>query len=94
MSNGNDFNSELWTKIVFNYAASYRNLTNDAEIYSLLDTLKIFWLGRFVSYAKQVEHMDISQAEKVIQTQADVFENNFEYLKTIYNNDNLCTLND
>jgi len=89
-----DFNAELWTKVVFHYAASYRNLTNDAEIYSLLDTLKTLWLGRFVSYAKQVEHMDISQAEKVIQSQADVFENNFEYLKNIYVDESQLTMLD
>jgi hypothetical protein len=41
-------------------------------------------MGRFVSYAKQVDGMDINDAEKIIQKQAEIFENNFEYLKSIY----------
>jgi glucosylglycerate synthase len=88
INNGNEFSAGLWTSIVFHYASSYKNLTNDAEIYSLLDTLKTLWLGRFVSYSRQVENMDITQAEKIIQLQADEFENQFEYLKTIYDNNN------
>ena len=53
-------------------------------MYSLLDSLKTLWIGRFVSYARHVEHMDMNGAEKVIQDQAKVFENQFEYLKNIY----------
>ena len=47
-------------------------------------TLKSLWLGRFVSYARQVLDMDVTEAEKIIQLQAEVFEGQFEYFKNIY----------
>ena len=86
VDNNSDFNSELWVKIVFNYSSAYKNIEeNDEESkYKLLDTLKTLWIERFVSYAKQVENMNINDAEKIIQKQAEIFENNFEYLKSIY----------
>ena len=78
------FTADIWAKIVYQYAASYKNLTDEAGKYMLLDTLKTLWLGRFVSYAYEVQEMDINGAEKVIQRQAEVFEQQFEYLKSIY----------
>jgi len=86
IQNGEEFNSEIWTEIVYHYAASWRNLASDSDKYLLLDSLKTLWLGRFVSYAKEVEDMDINDAEKVIQKQAELFEEKFDYLCSIYEN--------
>jgi len=86
VKNGKEFNSDLWTEIVYNYAASWKYATNDSDKYLLLDSLKTLWLGRFVSYAKEVEGMDINEAEKVIQRQAELFEDKFDYLCSIYEN--------
>jgi len=84
--NGKNFNSELWAKIVYNYAAAFKKIEeiNEESIYNLLDSLKTLWIGRFVSYATQVDRMDINEAENIIQSQAYIFEENFEYLKSIY----------
>jgi hypothetical protein len=86
IKNNEKFKPELWAKIVYHYAASYKRLEENDEKskYKLLDTLKTLWIGRFVSYAKQVEEMDINDAEKVIQDQAEIFEKNFNYLKSIF----------
>ena len=81
---GKDFNSELWVEIVYNYAASWKRTQTESDKYLLLDSLKTLWLGRFVSYAKEVEDMDINDAEKVIQRQAELFEEKFDYLSSIY----------
>lgn len=78
------FDAMLWAKIVFQYASSFKNQQTDADKYTLLDTLKTLWLGRFVSYANQVRNMDINEAEIIIQKQAEVFEEQFEYLKEIF----------
>jgi hypothetical protein len=85
-NNNENFNSETWAKIVYHYAAAYKKIdVNDEESkYKILDTLKTLWIGRFVSYAKQVRDMDINDAEKIIQQQAEIFEKQFEYLKSIY----------
>jgi len=84
--NRKQFNSELWAKIVYNHAAAFKKLEENEEKskYKLIDSLKTLWIGRFASYADQVDEMDINEAEKIIQEQADIFERNFEYLKLIY----------
>lgn len=86
VDNNSEFNPELWAKIVYNYAAKYKNIDEKDEEskYILLDSLKTLWIGRFVSYAKQVENKDINESEKIIQQQAEIFEKNFEYLKSIF----------
>ncbi|OYT29159.1 glycosyl transferase family 2 [Thermoplasmatales archaeon ex4572_165] len=84
VNNDNDFNAELWAKIVFHYASAYKNSHDESKIYTLLDSLKTLWIGRFVSYARQVEQMDVNESEKIIQAQAEIFEKEFEYLKNIY----------
>jgi hypothetical protein len=83
-NNGRNLNSELWAEIVYNYAAAYKNIKDEKDKYSLLDSLKTLWIGRFVSYATEVEGMDINKAEKIIQEQARIFEEKFEYLRSIY----------
>jgi hypothetical protein len=84
VQNGQDFNSNIWTEIVYTYAASWKNVLSDTDRYELLDSLKTLWIGRFVSYAKEVENMDINEAEKVIQKQAELFEKKFDHFTSIY----------
>ncbi|MFE3845654.1 glycosyltransferase [Thermoplasmatota archaeon] len=86
VNKGKYFDSELWSKIVYSYAAAFRKLdeTNEEDVYNILDSLKTLWIGRFVSYATQVDGKDINEAEKIIQSQAVIFEQNIEYLKSIY----------
>jgi hypothetical protein len=84
VTDGERFDANLWAKIVYQYASSFKHLDSDADKYTLLDTLKTLWLGRFVSYAHQVQDMDINEAEIIIQKQAEVFEEQFNYLKNIY----------
>jgi len=83
-NNGKNLNSELWAEIVYNYAAAYKNIKDEKGKYSLLDSLKTLWIGRFVSYANEVDGMDINEAEKIIQEQARIFEEKFDYLRSIY----------
>jgi hypothetical protein len=86
INNNLDLNSDLWAEIVYNYAAAYKKIEENDEKskYRILDSLKTLWIGRFVSYAKQVQNMDINDAEKIIQEQAEIFENKIDYLKSIY----------
>jgi hypothetical protein len=84
VNNSENFDSELWAEIVYNYAASWKNIYSEEDKILLLDTLKILWIGRYVSYANEVKDMDMNEAENVIQKQAEVFEEKFEYLRSIY----------
>jgi hypothetical protein len=78
------FDSELWSEVVYNYAASWKHLSSESDKYLLLDSLKTLWIGRFVSFALEVKNMDINQAEIVIQKQAELFEEKIDYLRSIY----------
>ncbi|MEA3487262.1 MAG: hypothetical protein U9R20_06360, partial [Thermodesulfobacteriota bacterium] len=71
-------------EIVYNHAAAFKGIEDEKGKYALLDSLKTLWIGRFVSYATEVEGMDINEAEKIIQKQAGIFEEKFEYLQSIY----------
>jgi len=84
LQNGNGIDSELWTEIVYNYAASFKDIERDPDKYLLLDSLKTLWIGRFVSYATETKDMDINEAEKVLQKQAEIFETKINYLRSIY----------
>ena len=86
ISQNGKFDSEIWAEIVYIFAAKWNEMKTDADKYQILDCLKTLWIGRFVSYAKEVEDMDINEAEIIIQKQAEVFEEKFEYLKSFYEN--------
>ena len=84
VKNKNSLDPELWAEIVYNYASAWKNINIESEKDKLLDSLKILWIGRFVSYAKEVKEMNINEAEIVIQKQAEIFEEKFDYLRSIY----------
>ena len=84
VDNDGIFDPELWVEIVYNFAAAYKRTERDADKYLLLDSLKTLWIGRFVSYADETKDMDINEAEKVLQKQAEVFEGKFDYLRSVY----------
>ncbi|RLF55915.1 MAG: glycosyl transferase family 2 [Thermoplasmata archaeon] len=84
VDNDGIFDPELWVKIVYNYASAYKKITSEPDKYLLLDSLKTLWIGRFVSYANETKDMDINEAEKVLQKQAEVFEEKFDYLRSVY----------
>jgi len=84
VNNGENFNSEIWAEVVYNHAAAFKDIEDEKDKYVLLDSLKTLWIGRFVSYATEVDGMDINKAEEIIQKQAEIFEEKFEYLRSIY----------
>lgn len=77
----NDFDADLWAKIVYHFAVFYKNFHKS---YAVLDALKGIWLSRFLSYVIETENMDLNEAEKVIYEQARVFEKNMDYLLSIW----------
>jgi glycosyltransferase involved in cell wall biosynthesis len=78
------FDAELWAKIVYHFAALYEHLEANADKERLIDALKTLWIGRFASYVMETNDMDINEAEEVIQRQVSVFEEQFNYLKSVY----------
>jgi glycosyltransferase involved in cell wall biosynthesis len=76
--------NELWAEIVYQYMIAYKRLRTDVQRKLLFDTLKVLWIGRFISYAIETQKMSINQAEEVIQRQAEAFEQKFAYFKKRY----------
>lgn len=84
VKNDKPMDPDLWAEVVYNYAAAYKNTEREPDRYLLLDSLKTLWIGRFVSYADETKDMDINEAEVILQKQAEVFEEKFDYLRSIY----------
>lgn len=75
---------EIWAEIVYHFAASYKKMKNDSDKDLLIESLKTLWIGRFVSYAIETKDMDVNKAEHIIQKSAEIFEKQFNYLRSIY----------
>jgi len=84
IKNHKSFNSDIWAEIVYNYAAAYKHINSDTDKTTLIDTLRVLWIGRFVSYAIETKDLDINESETILQKQAEIFEEKFNYLRTIY----------
>jgi hypothetical protein len=77
-----DIGPDLWARIVYNMAAAYKR--NAEERTNILDALRILWMGRFASYVNDTKDMDTNEAEREIERQAEIFEQERDYLKSIY----------
>lgn len=77
-----DIPPELWTKIVYHMAAAYKR--NGEKRTNILDALRILWLGRFTSYVNDTRDMGTVEAEREIERQAEIFEQERDYLLSIY----------
>jgi hypothetical protein len=73
---------ELWAKIVYHMAAAYKR--NGEKRTHILDALRILWLGRFTSYVNDTKDMGTEEAEREIERQARIFEQERDYLLSIY----------
>ncbi len=62
------FPSDLWAKIVYDFAIAYNT---DKEV---LDTLSILLQGRFASFVVEAESLTDEEAEKIVKDQVQLFE--------------------
>jgi len=75
-----DFPTELWAKILFDYAIAFRREDDKADL--LLDSLQPLYYGRVLSYVNEVETMSIQQVEEYVEDQCLIFEETKPYLVT------------
>jgi hypothetical protein len=78
------FDSRLWARVVYTFAAYYKRCSKKSEKVAALDALKALWLGRFVSYVLETANMTLNEAEEVIQRQSRVFEEERGFLVDIF----------
>ena len=75
--------SELWARIVFDYAVSYRE--GEADRDTLLESLLPFYHSRTLSFVNKTVEMDTRQAEFYLDNINKVFEGEKDYLVRRWN---------
>ncbi|UCC66773.1 MAG: glycosyltransferase [Deltaproteobacteria bacterium] len=73
-----DFPTQLWTRILFDYAISYQSFQGERE--TLLNSLIPLYFGKVYSFVQRTERMSIQEVEEYIEDQCMVFEETRPYL--------------
>ncbi|NIQ38117.1 MAG: glycosyltransferase [Proteobacteria bacterium] len=73
-----DFPTELWARILFDYAIAFRREQEEAD--SLLDSIQPLYYGKVLSFVNKVETMSTQQAEEHVEDQCIIFEETKPYL--------------
>ncbi len=78
---GNDLevSSELWAKIIYDFAYTYHTWRRNRR--RLVNIMTPLYFGRTASYIREVAAMNWEGAEKVIEEQAGIFERTKDYLR-------------
>jgi len=74
------FPSELWARIVYDFAVAYNQLAKEIPESKILDLMVPFYFARVGSFAKETRDMTSLEAEKEIEAQARIFEKLKPYL--------------
>ena len=73
---------EAWAKVLFETAATFHSWTdNRARLVSLVTPI---YLGRVASFINETRDMNTEQAEHVVEEQAELFENQKDYLIRVW----------
>jgi hypothetical protein len=75
-----EFPSELWARIVYDFAVAYDQLSKEMPGSKILDLMVPFYFARVGSFAKETRDMTSLEAEKEIEAQARIFEKLKPYL--------------
>jgi hypothetical protein len=73
-----DFPTDLWARILFDSAVSYRDRVCDPEL--LIDSLLPLYFGKAFAFVKKTSRMSARQAEETIEEECTVFEMTKPYL--------------
>ncbi len=72
------FPADLWARIVYDFAVSYKNWTKDKQ--KLVSLMTPLYYGRVAAFCLEVEDLDMAEAEEVAEQQAAIFEDLKPYL--------------
>ncbi len=73
-----EFPPDLWARILYDFAFTFHAWSRNRR--KLMDIMTPLYLGRVASYCSEVANMDTMEAEKVIEAQAQTFEDLKPYL--------------
>jgi hypothetical protein len=72
------FPTDLWARILYDWAVAYRNGITDQ--YLLMDSIIPLYFGKTLSFVRKTEKMTVQQAEEAIEDDCMVFEMTKPYL--------------
>jgi len=72
------FPSDLWARVLYDWAVAYRDEVTDHEL--LMDSMIPLYFGKTLSFVKKTRRMNIRQAEEAIEDECMVFEMTKPYL--------------
>ena len=78
------FPSEAWAKIMYSFAGAFRREKDGGARRTLLDALRVLWMGRVASFILETLDLSGEEAEEKIQKEARVFEDLKPYLLDVY----------
>ena len=73
-----NFPTDLWARILFDVAVSYRDAPEDRDL--MMEALIPLYFGRTLSFVKKTKDMSIKQAEEAIEDDCATFEMTKPYL--------------
>jgi glycosyltransferase involved in cell wall biosynthesis len=72
------FPSDLWTRVLYDWAVAYRDEVADHKL--LMDSMIPLYFGKTLSFVKKTRRMNIQQAEEAIEEDCMIFEMTKPYL--------------
>jgi len=77
------FPPETWAKIVYSFVVSFKS-GDQPRRENLLDALRILWIGKVMTFARETLEIDTWKAEEKIEEEVRVFEGLKPYLLDIW----------
>ncbi len=72
------YHSDLWARILFNFAIAYRNNVIPKEM--IIESMIPFYHSRILSFVNKTIHMDIKECEEYLESIVRIFEGEKPYL--------------
>ena len=73
-----DFPTQLWAKVLFDFAVAYKRGEVDKE--DLMNSLIPLYFGKTLSFVRKTARMSVQQAEEFIENECMIFEETKPYL--------------
>ncbi len=72
------YHSDLWARILFNFAIAYRNMEIPKEM--IVESMIPFYHSRILSFVNKTIHMDTKESEEYLESIVRIFEDEKPYL--------------
>lgn len=79
------YHSDLWARILFNYAIAFRNNEIPKEL--IIESMIPFYHSRILSFVNKTVHMNIKECEEYFESIVRIFEEEKPYLIRRWNED-------